>query len=433
MTTPGQRIKDLASGQSLVVEKVPGGGSLEARRLPTGAVQFYWRHTEGKRTSREPIGVYDSSAPPKSLAPTGRGYSIAAALERARDLAKLNRETPGGLRAERERVHAADQAARAAQEALAKHSLKNLCKDYIAWLKANGKPSHYDALNIFTNHLFDAHPELSVKAAAAVEKREIVAVVRKLTEADKATTARKLRSYLRAAYGCAVRADSDASLPSTFIAYAVTSNPVESTAAIKGTTDKNPLSPADVRKYWKALRDAEDPIGAALRLHVVTGGQRPAQLVRVKDADATQFSIRLWDTKGKRDEPREHLLPMTPKIRAELGKLPAKGFLLSTDGGTTPMHPTSLSAWSADIAERAGIANFQLKRVRSGIETMLAEAGVPKHIRGQLQSHGLGGVQDRSYDAHTYLPEKKQALTKLYALLERKPAKNVSPLQRKNG
>jgi hypothetical protein len=47
---------------------------------------------------------------------------------------------------------------------------------------------------------------------------------------------------------------------------------------------------------------------------------------------------------------------------------------------------------------------------------------VPKDIRGQLQSHGLGGVQDKHYDAHEYLPEKKEALQKLYRLLDA-PAK----------
>lgn len=40
---------------------------------------------------------------------------------------------------------------------------------------------------------------------------------------------------------------------------------------------------------------------------------------------------------------------------------------------------------------------------------MLAEAGVSLHIRGLLQSHGIGGVQERHYDSHDYLPEKRQS------------------------
>jgi hypothetical protein len=81
------------------------------------------------------------------------------------------------------------------------------------------------------------------------------------------------------------------------------------------------------------------------------------------------------------------------------------------------MHPSSLSKWAADVANKAGIKDFQLKRIRSGIETMLAAARVDKQIRGQLQSHGIGGVQDTHYDAHTYMPEKHKALQVLYRVL----------------
>ena len=55
----------------------------------------------GGKTSREPIGVYDPSAPPKKLEPTLRGYGIAAALEKCRELADIHasRAETGGLRA----------------------------------------------------------------------------------------------------------------------------------------------------------------------------------------------------------------------------------------------------------------------------------------------------------------------------------------------
>jgi hypothetical protein len=436
VTTKGQRIAALKPGQAFVLEKVPAGGSLEARRLGTGGVQFYWRHTQDKRTERVPIGNYDSGAPPKSLQSTVRGYSIAAALNRARELAKLNRDTPGGLRAERARVDAAARAEHHAKTARAKFTLRALCGDYCGWLKKQGKTSHSDARGIFGNHLLDPYPDLAETPAAEVEKREIVTALRRLTEAGKTTTARKLRSYLRAAYSCAVKADSDATLPAAFIGYKITTNPVEATAAIKGQADKNPLSAAELRQYWKALRDEPGVIGAALRLHVVTGGQRTAQLVRLRDTDVSRFTLKMLDPKGKRSVPRAHVLPVTNKVSAELALLPKKGHLLSTDGGETPMHPTSMSTWAAEVAERAEIEDFQLKRVRSGIETILAEAGVSLHIRGQLQSHGIGGVQATHYDSHDYIPEKREALAALYPLLvrsgakKRTTAKNVTALRR---
>ena len=56
------------------------------------------------------------------------------------------------------------------------------------------------------------------------------------------------------------------------------------------------------------------------------------------------------------------------------------------------------------------IEDFQLKRIRSGVETLLAANGVSREVRGHLQSHGLTGVQARHYDGHDYMPEKRQAI-----------------------
>ena len=54
----------------------------------------------------------------------------------------------------------------------------------------------------------------------------------------------------------------------------------------------------------------------------------------------------------------------------------------------------------------------------SRAETALAAAGVSRDIRGQLQSHGLAGVQAKHYDDHDYLPEKRRALETLLKVLE---------------
>jgi len=53
---------------------------------------------------------------------------------------------------------------------------------------------------------------------------------------------------------------------------------------------------------------------------------------------------------------------------------------------------------------------FELRDLRRTCETMLAAMGVSSGVRAQLQSHGLGGVQSRHYDRHTYTEEKREAL-----------------------
>lgn len=70
----------------------------------------------------------------------------------------------------------------------------------------------------------------------------------------------------------------------------------------------------------------------------------------------------------------------------------------------------TLSRWEREIAQ--SIPNFQLKRVRSGVETALAAAGASREIRGQLQSHTLrcAGASDNRHD---YINEKIAELANL--------------------
>jgi hypothetical protein len=78
----------------------------------------------------------------------------------------------------------------------------------------------------------------------------------------------------------------------------------------------------------------------------------------------------------------------------------------------------TLAGWAHDFVGDK-IEGFKLKRIRSGVETLLAANGISREIRGHLQSHGLTGVQARHYDGHDYMPEKRKALEVLLAELER--------------
>jgi hypothetical protein len=100
------------------------------------------------------------------------------------------------------------------------------------------------------------------------------------------------------------------------------------------------------------------------------------------------------------------------------GVKPSGAFAISTDGGATHVNALTLSRW----ASKAGkdITDFQAKRIRSGVETLLASARISGEHRGRLQSHGISGVQSRHYDGHHYLDEKREALETLFDLLEGK-------------
>lgn len=96
--------------------------------------------------------------------------------------------------------------------------------------------------------------------------------------------------------------------------------------------------------------------------------------------------------------------------RADLSLLKREGdFAISTTAGKKAISVRTLAGWAHAIVGE-NIEGFQLKRIRSGVETLLAAHGVSREVRGHLQSHGMTGVQARHYDGHDYMPEKRLAL-----------------------
>lgn len=112
-------------------------------------------------------------------------------------------------------------------------------------------------------------------------------------------------------------------------------------------------------------------------------------------------------------------------------------WLFSTHG-KAQLYPVTVTELSADIttqllakpeAQRVVQTPFQLRDIRRTCETSLARMQIPKDVRGQIQSHGLGGIQDRHYDKHDYMLVKRDALDAWSAHLETPPVSNVIQLR----
>lgn len=431
--TVGQLINDMPSGVFKTLEKIDPIGALQARRQSNGAVLLYWRYSIGSTSERVAIGTYDSSAPPKSLQPTPKGYSIAAATNAARALAQEHHDhradggRPALLAAQELAKQQAEQAladakakADAAKLAASKYNLAALLADYCDYLESLGRRSFSDAISIFRIHVFEAWPKVAAQPANQVTSEQVADMMRKVIESGKARTANKLRSYIRAAYQVAKASRSKASIPLKFKAYNITSNPASDTEPDESANkpDKNPFGIDDLRTYWQAIKPMPGFIGSVLRLHLLTGGQRIEQLVNVLTANVASDAVILFDGKGRPGKaPRPHSVPLIPAAATALQQCNPKGaYAISTDGGKTHVSATTLSNWAS--AAGAGIADFQTKRIRSGVETLLASARISTDTRGRLQSHGISGVQQRHYDGHDYMVEKRHALETLFNLLE---------------
>lgn len=422
-----QSIKDLQPGKFRKICTIDPAGSLEARLLSTGAIQFYWRTQHSGKQVRVPIGLFDDRAPPKSLKPTTKGYSIPAAIRKAEEIAHAHLENkdaggyPALLGEKKERERNQYQAKVEAKE----WTVKKLCLAYSDYLEKLGRISHREARNALTRHVIDAWPDLAALPATSLTPDDVVNIIRKVHEAGKGRTANKVRSYIRAAFQVAKDARLDASIPVAFKNYKINFNPASDTKPDKKSNqaDKRPLHKADLIAYWQTIKDVPGLRGAVIRLHLLTGGQRIQQLVALLTADITKEHITLYDGKGRPGgEVRQHIVPLIPAARKALDEAGPMGlYALSTENGRTHISNATLSGW-AQAAVADVLPTFQPKQIRSGVETLLASLGVSKEIRGRLQSHGITGVQAKHYDAYDYLPEKRSALLKLYNVLEQKGA-----------
>lgn len=426
-----QVINGLQYGVFKTVCKVKPMGALQARKQTSGSIALYWRYSIGALSERVSIGHYDPTAAPKSLAPTMAGYSLPAAIRAAESLALEHHQhrdaggRPALLAAKLEAKTAAADAVRLS----AVSTLGNLLIAYCDHLESIGRRSHKDARSIFKLHVIEAWPKVAASPAKAVTGEQFADMMRMLIDAGKGRTANKLRSYARAAYQTAKAAKSKPSIPVTFKAYEITANPVADTEPDESQNrpDKRPLNADELRTYWHIIKRRPGIGGALLRLHLLSGGQRIEQLVNLRTDDVGVNSVLLHDGKGRPGRsPRPHTVPLTTQIKKALLECkPAGRFALSTDNGESHVAATTLSDW-AKIAAAGSIDDFQAKRIRSGVETLLASAGVSQEIRGRLQSHGISGVQARHYDGHDYLSEKRKALETLYKLLEQRPASNIA-------
>lgn len=441
-----QVVSGLPIGKFISLVKVPNGGSVEARKMDVQTTRLYWRWTHDKKAERVPIGMFDSGAPVKKLQPGAKGYSIAAAMEVARGFAKIHRENlaiggyAGVLAMQVAEESAAGAKAEAAKRDALQYTLRNLLEAYCEHQKKMERSSHADARSIFENHVFKAWPEVAAMAARDVTTEQAADIMRCVVEKGHPRTANKLRSYAAAAFQLAKAAKSKPSIPIAFKAYGATVNPFAETLPDESANrdDKNPLSTEEMRAYWATVKPLEGIKGAILRLHLLTGAQRLEQLVRLKSTDVSDAAMVLYDQKGRPGKAaRKHLVPLTKPAAAAMRAFKASGvFALSTDGGATHIAAETLSRWAADVAahmpDSIRIKGFQAKRLRSGVETMLASLKVSPGDRGELQSHGLSGIQKRHYDSYSYLDEKTRALEKLYRALDAPPDSNVTQLRRRN-
>ncbi len=430
-------LHQLATGKTLSLGRIYPIGSLMARREISGAIQFFWRFKYLGQDDREPVGYWDPESHHLRTEPTSKGYSVEAAKRKAEQFSLAHEAALdiGGFRQIRAEVLASNPALVPAGEGMsAPGSLGKLCDDYVELMESRGRSSAGEARSAFNLHVKLAFPKIAALPANKVEPTDIATMMRRLVETGKGPHSNKLRAYLRAAYETALTAATAADIPECFQVYRVTNNPVVATVKNRkfNRSAKYALGLFQLRAYYEKIKKVPGRPGLVLQLQLFTGGQRPAQLVRLKTADIFEKNFVIYDGKGRGGaDLRAHVIWMTPRIREILQKLanlnsidsrgrtvrnPARIYALSSNGGKTAISKDTIGEWAQEAVGQA-LPNFKLKQIRSSMETLLASEHVTEETVGRLLSHGISGVQSKHYNAYAYGKEKVACLLLLDQLL----------------
>jgi integrase len=208
---------------------------------------------------------------------------------------------------------------------------------------------------------------------------------------------------------------------------------------------KRVLSDEEIRDVWAALDAGAEDIPACFPALVRTLLLTATRRVEAAQMCWAEIEGDLWTVPAARMKGKlDHVVPLTPTTTAIIGPRPAgakhRPYVFSTAGGTKPFSGYSKAKAALDerIAKLRKSTNrdpmpaWTLSRdVRRTAKTLMARAGVRPDISERVLAHVIPGVEG-VYDRWEYLPEKRDALERLGALIDRiinPPAANVLPLR----
>lgn len=414
-------------------EKVAGRGAGVLLLVGRGnSVTAYYRYT-----------APDRSRPWIELGSLGKGITLAQARARCAELAALKAEHPSlkeWLESEtlNEQEALIEEKRQREREALT-GSFRELLDDYLGKMKAQGQPSEVQARNILENDVIAPFPALMDKKAREIEPADVSRVLKRVSDRKAFSYRNRVRAYLHAAFAYALKHEFDETRVSGRL-FGLTANPVAAIPVLENVenTGERTLTDAELRQLYLNLHKVTSvsPLMAYfIRFLIITGGQRPLQVLRVpwSDYDLDQGTILIEDTKGRagKRQVRLHLVPLPEAAMDILCRIKESngGFQWPfTTSGKSPLHIGSLknvmgrfldSQYAVVDGER--IPHFTVRDLRRTCKNVMVRAGIRRDLRNLMHNHGMTGIDVKHYgnDPYAYLPDKREAMAQYSDALNR--------------
>ena len=203
----------------------------------------------------------------------------------------------------------------------------------------------------------------------------------------------------------------------------IEASPAEAVAKTKAESPRDRFLDMDeVRLVFSTADHLGYPLSGYLKLLFLTGQRRTeVGMMRWTDInlDDATWTIASADTKSA----RANLVPLSPQAIAILKATPRLGeFCWTTDGVKYLSGYTHVKARLDGLLVARGVKlkAWRLHDIRRrSVATHMVRLGVTETVVGRVLNHAAQGVTARVYALHTYEPEKRGALTRWAAEIER--------------
>ena len=422
-----------------------GAGSMLLERRPNGSIEVYLTMRRGGRQERRKLGQFGE------LASDGQVCGLAFWRKEAEQVSAEARSFQSFEAYEAHVQREQADAERAASLAARQGSFEQLLLAYVEDMERQGRVSAKNVLGALRLDVINAFPALAQSKAKEIQPEDITQILRHCisrkpaskgrgtrktlasTANGKLTAANRLRSYLRAAFSFGLKHDLNPLRAGDAVQFGLKHNPVADLPTIEGAERANTeaLSKDELRAMLQAVDALPGRRREIATAMIYLAGQRVEMLVRSTWADLSEdaehgLMLRLIDYKGgKGTPPRDHLLPLSGRVKEVLSPLLEEGQRapgpFSLDGVRRVSTQTAQKIFSelgAELSEKGLTRRFTWRTMRATIETHLAALGVDEQRRAWLLSHGRSGVQAKHYDRYSYVKEKREDLEKWSVYLD---------------
>lgn len=199
-------------------------------------------------------------------------------------------------------------------------------------------------------------------------------------------------------------------------------SPVEGIKKPKDETERDRvLDMGEIARIWSAALLLGYPMGQYVRMLLLTA-QRRSEVAAMRWADVDRegatWTLRAAGTKSE----RATLVPLSAPAMGILDDAPEIGpFVFTTDGETCIANFAKAKAKLDEYIAAKGeaLAPWTLHDLRRSAANHMVRLGVSVEVVGRVLNHAATGVTRRVYALHDFAPEKRLALDKWAAEVDR--------------